>query len=344
MVRALAMWMTWKCAVINLPFGGAKEAVTGNESDILDKVYQLYYVEGIMSQDREKATITHGMADIEPGLRLHFVTAGAGERTIVLLHGFPQTWWEWHRVIPALVDAGFRIVAPDYRGAGHSWRPLGGYDKHTMAGDIHRLLRQHLQIEHPVALVGHDIGLMVAYAYAQAYREDVSQLVVVDAPLPGTAVFDRLRADPRVWHFAFHSARDVPEMLVAGRERQYLQTFFNARIYDPSAISEDDLALYTSAYSAPGAMRAGFELYRAFDKDADDNRAALKRNGKLTIPVLAVGGATSTSGPVVEEMMHEVAEDVTGLRIAGAAHWIAEENPAAFAAGLLEFLARAEKL
>jgi len=145
-----------------------------------------------------------------------------------------------------------------------------------------------------------------------------------------------------VWHFGFHGARDVPEMLVASRERQYLQTFFNARIYDPSAISNNDLDIYTSAYAAPGAMRAGFELYRAFDQDAHDNREALKRNGKLTIPGSAVGGATSTSGPLVEEMMREVADDVAGLRIAGAAHWIAEENPAAFTDGLLEFVARPE--
>jgi pimeloyl-ACP methyl ester carboxylesterase len=283
-------------------------------------------------------TWTHGMADIEPGLRLHYVTAGAGARTVVLVHGFPQTWRQWRHVIPPLADAGFGVVAPDYRGAGQSWRPPGGYDKRTMAEDIRRLVREHLGIEEPVAVVGHDIGLMVAYAYAQAHGDEVSHLVVADAPLPGTAVFDRLRSDPRVWHFAFHGARDVPEMLVAGRERQYLQAFINARIFDPSAISDADLDAYASAYSAPGAMRAGFEVYRAFDQDAEDNRAALARNGKLTMPVLAVGGETSTSGPLVEEMMREVAENVTAVRIPRSAHWVAEENPEAFTAALLAFL------
>ena len=282
--------------------------------------------------------IQHGMADIEPGLRLHYVIAGAGQRTIVLLHGFPQTWWEWRGIIPDLVKAGFRVVAPDYRGAGHSFRPQDGYDKRTMAGDIQKLLRHHLNTNGPVIMIGHDIGLMVAYAYAQAYRDEVSHLVVVDAPLPGTAVFDRLRSDPRVWHFAFHGVRDLPEMLVAGRERQYLQSFFNYRIFNVAAISDADLDLYTSAYTAPGAMRAGFELYRAFDQDIIDNREMLQRNGKLAIPVLAVGGATSTSGPVVEQMMHEVADDVTSLRIPGTAHWVPEENPAAFLSGLLSFL------
>ena len=281
----------------------------------------------------------HGMADIEPGLRLHYVVEGEGPRTVVLLHGFPQTWWQWHRVIPSLVVAGLRVVAPDYRGAGYSWRPAGGYDKLTMAGDIHRLLREHLDVDGPVVLAGHDIGLMVAYAYAQAYRDDVSHLVLVDAPLPGTSVFDRLRSDPRVWHFAFHGARDVAEMLVAGRERPYLQAFFNARSFDTSAITDADFDAYVSAYSAPGAMRAGFELYRAFDQDAADNGAALARNGRLAIPVLAVGGETSTSGPVVEEMAREVAENVTGLRVPHTAHWVAEENPEAFVGALLDFAA-----
>jgi pimeloyl-ACP methyl ester carboxylesterase len=281
--------------------------------------------------------MNHGMADIEPGLRIHYVTAGDGPRTMVLLHGFPQTWWQWRHVIPALVDGGFRVIAPDYRGAGHSWRPPGGYDKRTMAGDIQRLLREHLAVEGPIVLVGHDIGLMVAYAYSQAYRDEVSHLVIADAPLPGTAVFDRLRSDPRVWHFAFHGARDVPEMLVAGRERQYLQAFFNARCFDPSAIGDEDLDVYTSAYSAAGAMRAGFEVYRAFDQDAEDNRAALASGGRLTVPVLAMGGEISTSGPVVEEMMREVAEDVAGVRVPRTAHWVAEENPEAFARAVLEF-------
>ena len=108
--------------------------------------------------------VSHGMADVEPGLRLHYATAGDAARTAVLLHGFPQTWWEWRHVVDPLVRAGWRVVAPDYRGAGHSWRPAGGYDKRTMAGDVRRLLRDHLGVDGRVALVGHDIGLMVAYA------------------------------------------------------------------------------------------------------------------------------------------------------------------------------------
>jgi pimeloyl-ACP methyl ester carboxylesterase len=281
--------------------------------------------------------LSQGMADIEPGLRLHYVTAGEGDRTIVLLHGFPQTWWEWRRVIPHLVAAGFRVIAPDYRGAGYSWRPQGGYDKLTMAGDIRKLIRSHLRIEGTITLVGHDIGLMVAYAYAQAYRDEVAHLVVIDAPLPGTRVFDSIRTDPRVWHFAFHGARDVPEMLVAGRERQYLQAFFNARVFNAAIFLEDDLEVYAEVYSAPGAMRAGFELYRAFDRDITDNLALMEKNGRLAIPVLAVGGMVSTTGPLMEEMMCEVADDVTAMRIPGTGHWIAEENPADLVTRLMDF-------
>lgn len=274
-------------------------------------------------------------AELEPGLRIHYATAGSGDRVIVLLHGFPETWYEWHRVIPGLVEAGFRVVAPDYRGAGFSSKTPGGYDKRTMAGDIRRLLREHLQVDGPVVLMGHDIGLMVAYAYAQAWRDEVSHLVIMDAPLPGTLVFDRLRADPRLWHFAFHGARDVAELLVTGREQPYLQHFFAVRSFNPSAI---ELDRYVEAYSAPGAMRAGFELYRAFDRDGEDNREALRRNGKLTIPVMVVAGAISNSGPLLPGMMEEVAERVTAVTIPRTGHWIPEENPEGLLERVLEFL------
>ena len=286
----------------------------------------------------EETNLSHAVAQIEAGVTLHYVTAGSGNRSVVLLHGFPQTWAEWRHVIQPLARAGFRVIAPDYRGAGHSSRPLSGYDKRTMATDIRHLVREVLCVTGRVALVGHDIGLMVAYAYAEIFRDEVSHLAVIDAPLPGTQVFDRLRVDPRVWQFAFHGVRDIPEMLIAGRERAYLQAFFNARLYNPAAITEHELDLYASAYAAPGALRAGMELYRAFDRDVQENRAALAERGKLTLPVLAVGGQISATGPLVADMMREVATDVTELRVPGTGHWIAEENPAALLDGLCAFL------
>ena len=289
--------------------------------------------------DMRDIDIRQDMAVIEPGVTLHYATAGAGDRTIVLLHGFPETWREWRHLIPRLVDAGYRVVAPDYRGAGHSSRPLDGYDKRTMASDIRRLVKVELGISGPIVLIGHDIGLMVAYAYAQMFRDEVSHLAVIDAPLPGTKVFDRLRADPRVWQFAFHSVRDIPEMLISGRERAYLQAFFNARLYNVAALTDQELDVYAAAYAAPGALRAGLELYRAFDRDIEDSHQWLAERGKLTIPVLAVGGEASTTGPLMADMMREVADDVTELRVPRSAHWIAEENPRALADGLVGFLA-----
>lgn len=264
--------------------------------------------------------VRHHKADVN-GVRLHYVIAGRGE-AVVLLHGFPQTWYEWRKVIPALADR-FTVIAPDYRGAGHSSRPVSGYDKRTMAEDIRQLVHQ-LGFER-AAIVGHDIGLMVAYAYAASYPAETTKLVVMDAPLPGTKVWDRLSTDPRVWHFAFHGARDIAELLVAGKERDYLTLFYDARIYDPSAFTRADIDEYVRAYAAPGAMRAGFELYRAFPQDVRDNTELMR--ARLGMPVLAMGGAHSTSGPLIEEMMREVADDVTGVIVPEAAHWLAEERP-----------------
>lgn len=284
------------------------------------------------------ASLQHEFAQIEPGVGIHYVSAGSGARAVVLLHGFPQTWRAWRHVIPRLVDEGFRVIAPDYRGAGNSSRPPSGYDKRTMASDIYRLLYEHLKLSSPVAMVGHDIGLMVAYAFAQAYQEDITHLIAVDAPLPGTAIFDQLRASPRNWQFSFHNVRDLPELLVAGRESHYLQWFFSFRMSNPEAITEADLQAYLAAYAAPGAMRAAFELYRSFDQDSKDNRDLIAAKGKLKIPVLVAVGATSPTAPLVRGMMEEVSSEAKILPIAGAGHWIAEERPDAFAAGLIGFL------
>jgi pimeloyl-ACP methyl ester carboxylesterase len=284
------------------------------------------------------SSLQHATADIEPCVSIHYVIAGSGPRTIVLLHGFPQTWRTWRHVMPRLAGAGFRVIAPDYRGAGNSSRPLAGYDKRTMASDIYRLLYEHLKLSCPVAMVGHDIGLMVAYAFAQTYHEDVTHLVAVDAPLPGTAIFDQLRGNPRNWRFSFHNVRDLPELLVSGREREYLQWFFNFRISNPEAITEADFQAYLAAYTAPGAMRAAFELYRAFDRDSQDNRDLLAAKGKLGIPVLVAVGAASPTAPLVRGMMEEVSTAPRLLPIAGAGHWIAEENPEELAIGLIDFL------
>jgi pimeloyl-ACP methyl ester carboxylesterase len=176
-----------------------------------------------------------------------------------------------------------------------------------MAHDIRALVCDHLGITDSISLIGHDIGAMVAVAYALRYRDDVSHLVVVDVPLPGTTAFDRMRGNPRGWHAAFHSARDIAELLVQGRERAYLQHMIETHIFDRSAITPHDFDVYVHTYEAPGAMRSAFELYRAFDEDVQWLKRTVAEGGKLTMPTLALGGETSALGPVMKEMMEEIA-------------------------------------
>ncbi len=287
--------------------------------------------------------LAHGMAELAPDVRLHYVLAGEGTSTVVLIHGYPQHWWQWRHVIAPLAEAGHRIVVVDYRGAGHSSKPTVGYDKRTMAADLRAVVRDHLGIEGPLAMVGHDIGSMVAFAFALQFPDDLSHLSLGEAPLPGTDAYDGVVANPRLannplWHFAFHNAPDnLAETLTCGRERAYLDQFYDRLAFNPAAIGPDDRARYVEAFASVGAMRAGFELYRAFDRDAEDNRAALKERGRLAMPVLALTGEHSVLASITEPMMKEVAKRATVGGIAAAGHWIAEENPRAVAGALLSF-------
>ena len=170
----------------------------------------------------------HGMAEVEPGVQLHYVEVGSGPETMVLVHGYPETWWEWRHVMPIFASAGYRVIAVDYRGAGNSSKPASGYDKRTMAKDIHTLLIDHLAMADPVIMVGHDIGMTVAFAFATLYPESVKKLVLVDAIVPGTPTFKaflttgKLR-NSNLAHFFWHNARNnMAEALTAGRERMYI--------------------------------------------------------------------------------------------------------------------------
>lgn len=286
----------------------------------------------------DKTAPVHGMADVAPGVRLHYVELGAGPRSVVLLHGFPQTCHEYSKLMPLLARAGLRVIAVDYRGAGGSSKPASGYDKRSVAADVDTLVREHLQIRDPIILVGHDVGGIAAVVYALDHRQQVSQLVVIDTIIPGTQMFERMRGDPRGWHAAFHSARDVAELLVQGRERAYLQHMIEVRIFDPSAISREDFEVYVHAYEAPGAMRCAFEMYRAFDEDAAIIKDALSSGGRLQMPVLGVGGAMSGLGPVMRDMLAELATNLEGVVVPRSGHWVPEENPAALAEAILRQL------
>ena len=291
-----------------------------------------------------------GTALLETGVRMHYYAAGTGANTLVLLHGWPETSWQWRHVIPLFADAGYRVVAPDYRGAGNTSRPRsdhgspsdprveelprGGYDKRSMAEDIHLLLFDHLGLTEPAFVLGHDLGGQLATAYAFRYPDDTRAMGYGEAPLPGTDVHDRMKNDPTLFHFAFHKILDLPEALTAGREHFYLQHFYDKLGYKPTAVDTEHFA---RAFSEPGAMRAGFDLYRAFEQDAEDTRAAIEANGKLKMPCLGLYGQMSLFSEVTEEMGLEVAEDVTVESVPESGHWIAEENPEALVEIVVRF-------
>jgi pimeloyl-ACP methyl ester carboxylesterase len=267
-------------------------------------------------------------------VRLHYVEAGdAAAPPLILLHGWPQTWLEWSGIITPLAEH-YRVIAPDLRGLGDSSRPRAGYDARSAAGDIIDLL-DHLNLP-KAGLVGHDIGALVAYAAASHWRDRFGALAILDVLLPGFGLDALVRHSADgwgIWHFPFH-ASEVAEFLITGRERQYMNWFFRNMAYDPAAISPAHVDEYVRAYSAPGALRASLNYYAAFYEDGEQNRAAART--KLTIPVLAIGGAASVGALVADEMRH-VAETVTGDIAQCSGHWIPEEQPAWLAERLIRF-------
>jgi len=267
---------------------------------------------------------------------LHYVTAGDGP-PVALLHGFPETWYQWRTVIEEL-KSEFTFIAPDLRGLGGKPGPAAGYDKQTMAGDV-RAITEVVCGDAPAIVAGHDIGASVAVAYALRYRDVAGKLMLIDVGVPGTAFFDEVRVSPRVWHIGFRSQRDLAKALVSGREQVYLDHFIRTRLFDPGKITADDIAVYVAAYSAPGALRASFEWYRAFDTDAEHYRAALAAHGKVTVPFSVVGGAISIAGSL-DGMADGIADDWDSQLIEGTGHWVSEEKPEELAAVIRALAAR----
>lgn len=276
-------------------------------------------------------TFSHREAVVN-GVRLHYVIGGAGS-PILLVHGFPETWYAWRKVMPLLAKR-HTVIVPDLRGAGASDKPAGPYDTGTMAEDLHQLMRQLGFRE--VDLVGHDVGVAVSYPYAAAHRDEVRHLVLLDVPPQGTATFEKLRS--QAWNWGFQKIPDMPETLVAGRERAYLaEGFYGPMSWNKAAFSREDIDEYVRAYAAPGAMHAAFEWYRAFDEDIRQNRPQLRT--KLPMPVLMLGGAQS-GAPLMGETAREIATRYeTGL-IDNCGHWMAEEQPEAVAGRILAFIGK----
>jgi len=276
--------------------------------------------------------VSHFFADLSE-VRMHYVTAGKGA-PVVLLHGWPQTWYEWRDVIPRLAPH-YTIIAPDLRGLGDSSRPDSGYDTQTIATDVWELVQNVLGIE-AFFLVGHDWGGPVSYALAAAHAQAVTKLAILDVAIPGDGSANISQGGKR-WHHAFHQTPDLPEALIAGREALYLGWFYENYGARPDAIAPEAVAEYLRTYSQPGALQAGFDYYRNIPTDITQNETIVAEF-KLPMPVLALGGSEGWGrGTEVLESCRRVATNVSGGVIAGAGHWIPEEQPEVLSEHLLAF-------
>jgi pimeloyl-ACP methyl ester carboxylesterase len=266
------------------------------------------------------------------GVKLHYLIAGKGD-PVVLLHGYAETSHMWLPLIAKLADK-HTVIAPDLRGFGGSSAPPDGYTKAAMARDIHALTKS-LKYNR-IRLVGHDIGLMVAYAYAAQYPDEIDRVVLMEAFLPGVGDWNSVFLLRDLWHFHFYGK--TPLALVTGRERIYLDHFWNDFAADPKkSLSEKDREYYAKAYAQPGHMAAGMEVFRAFPKDAEDF-AGFART-KLTMPMLVLSGEKA-GGPFLIEQGKMVATSVEGVLVKGSGHWLMEEAPDQIIPKLVEFLNR----
>jgi pimeloyl-ACP methyl ester carboxylesterase len=264
------------------------------------------------------------------GLTLQYLEAGRGP-AVVLLHGYAETSRMWRPLMPQLADR-YRVMAPDLPGIGGSAVPKDGLDMTSAAKRIHALIRQ-LGVEHAV-VVGHDIGLMVAYAYAAQFPDEVDRLVLMDAFLPGVKGWEAIYNHPAIWHFRFNGS--TPEALVKGRERTYFEHFWNDFAADPThSVSEADRRIYAKAYAQPGGMRAGFEYFKNFERDAKD--FAELGVTPLSMPVLVLGGEKS-GGEFLIAQTKLVASNVQGKIISGSGHWLMDEAPQTTIPALTTFL------
>jgi len=282
-----------------------------------------------LSAQTSDKTIAAHTAEID-GVKLHYMTAGRGP-AVILLHGYAETSLMWRPIMQLLADR-FTVIAPDLPGIGDSSIPDNGLDMKSAAIRIHGLA-QSLGI-HKAEVVGHDIGLMVAYAYAAQFPSEVEKLVVMDAFLPGVTGWEAVYNNPDLWHFRFHGP--TPEALVQGRERIYFDYYWNDFAADRThSIPEADRKAYTIAYSRPGRMHAGWAYFASFPQAATDFAQLSKT--KLTMPVLSIGGEKSL-GDALAQQMKLVATDVTVMVLKDTGHWLMEERPKETMDALLKFL------
>ena len=275
--------------------------------------------------------------ELVDGVRMHHVVGGPpGAEAVVLLAGFPESWYAWRKVMPALART-YRVIAVDLPGQGDSDRPAGGYDTAALAERVHGLVRR-LNVDRYV-MAAHDVGAWVAYPYGMLFGGEVRRLALLDGGIPGVTLPDQLPTAPdrawKTWHFAFHTVPDLPEMLIGGREREYLTWLLRRKAADPQSFADADVDEYLRVLLKDGGLRAGLAFYRAFAESAGQNRA-LRERGKLTMPVLALG---ADQGSIVDMVtpIRAVADDVSGGTIQSCGHFVPEEQPDVVAAELLAF-------
>jgi pimeloyl-ACP methyl ester carboxylesterase len=272
------------------------------------------------------------MREVQTGDATIHVRIGGKGPAVLMLHGYGETGDMWEPLAVEMVK-DHTVIVPDLRGMGLSSHPAGGYDKKTQAGDVEAVLRS-VNVQ-SVDLVTHDIGNMVGFAFAAQHPDQVSKFVLIDAPIPGVGPWDEILKNPLLWHFRF-GGPDM-ERLVAGRERIYLDRFWNDFSADPSRFDEASREHYAALYALPGAMHSGFAQFAAFDQDAIDNKTFLETSGKLKMPVMALGGEKSF-GLQMAAVMRFAADNVTEGVIPNAGHWIMEENPEATVKAVTAFL------
>lgn len=267
-------------------------------------------------------------------VNLRYMRDGGTGEVVILLHGFPQTWSSWIKVMP-LLSADYDVIVPDLRGVGGSDKPKDGYDKKTSAQDIKNLMDE-LGIK-KANIVGHDIGGMIAYAFAAQYPGMAESITIMDVPIPGTPIFTAISQDPRAWHFAFHKDPTVPEALVTGREQFYYSNFMQRVDAGTGKIGKTEIDEAVSAYSDPATMTTGFNWFRTADQDEKDNSEYFKT--QLTMPVLGLNAGKLAPFPYIVEMMKPLATTVEGQAM-DSGHWIPESLPEETASLLDAFFKR----
>src|SRR5918995_506181 len=284
-----------------------------------------------MDYSEKKIDYTHHKTTVN-GILIHYVTGGKGDPVVVLLHGWPQTWYEWRHIIPQLIDNNYTVIGPDIRGLGDSENPQTGYDTKTVAEDIYQLVKKLGYSK--IYIVAHDWGGPIAYSYAAAHPQDVHKMIILDTLLPGFGFEEAANFSPNgLWHFSFHAVRDLPEKLIDRQEDVYLNWFYDWT-YNQSAITSEDREEYIKQYSKPGALRAGFEYYRAVFEDAQQNKEYAKE--KLEMPILTIGGEAGI-GNMTTASFQKIANNVTGITLPNAGHFIPEERPNFLTKQILEF-------